>query len=85
MYDEPISILCDNTNSINISKNLVMHSKTKHILIKYQFLWEHATNNNIKLEYVRTKQHIEDIFTKPLARETFEYLRHNIGVVSSLH
>jgi hypothetical protein len=50
-YDEPISILCDNTNAIDISKNPVMHSKMKHILIKYHFLQEHATKKNIKLEY----------------------------------
>jgi hypothetical protein len=28
-YDEPIPIYCDNTSAINISKNLVMHSKTE--------------------------------------------------------
>jgi len=31
----PISILCDNTSAISISKNPIMHSKTKHISIKY--------------------------------------------------
>jgi hypothetical protein len=54
-YDEPISILCDNTNTINISKNNVMHSKTKHIAIKYHFLREQTTEKNIKREYVGTK------------------------------
>jgi hypothetical protein len=39
-YDEPIPIYCDNTSAINISKNPVIHSKTKHIPIKYHFLWE---------------------------------------------
>eukprot|EP00253_Pinus_taeda_P003549 PITA_03549 len=34
----PISILCDNASAISISKNLVMHSKTEHIPIKYHFL-----------------------------------------------
>eukprot|EP00253_Pinus_taeda_P036289 PITA_36289 len=34
----PISILCDNTNAISISKNPVMHSKTKHIPIKNHLL-----------------------------------------------
>jgi hypothetical protein len=77
-YDEPISILCDKTNVISISKNIVMHSKTKHIPIKYHFLWEHATEKNIKLEYVGTKEHIVDIFTKPLAREPFEYLQQKL-------
>eukprot|EP00253_Pinus_taeda_P015722 PITA_15722 len=36
----PIPILCDNTSAISISKNPVMHSKTKHIPIKYLFLRE---------------------------------------------
>jgi hypothetical protein len=36
-YDKPIPIYCDNTSAINISKNPVMHSKTKHITIKYHF------------------------------------------------
>jgi hypothetical protein len=60
-----------------------MHSKTKHILIKYHFLQEQATEKNIKLEYVRTKEKIVDNFTKPLARETFEYLQQNLGIVST--
>jgi hypothetical protein len=82
-YDEPILILCDNTSAISISKNPVMHSKMKHILIKFHFLWEHVTEKNIKLEYIGTKEKIADIFTKPLPRESFEYLRQKLGVVSS--
>jgi hypothetical protein len=39
-YDEPIPIYCDNTSATNISKNLVMHSEMKHILVKYHFLQE---------------------------------------------
>ena len=74
-YDEPIPIFCDNTSATNISKNPVMHSKTKHIPIKFHFLREQVTEKNIKLEYVETKEQIVDIFTKPLPRETFEYLR----------
>ena len=82
-YDESIPILCDNTSAINISKNLVMHSKTKHIPIKFHFLREQVTEKNIKLEYIGTKEQIVDIFTKPLPRETFEYLRQRLGVFSS--
>ena len=37
-YEHPIVINYDNSSAINISKNLVMHSKTKHIPIKYHFL-----------------------------------------------
>ena len=82
-YDEPIPILCHNTNAINISKNPVMHSKTKHIPIKFHILREHVTEKNIVLEYVDTKEQIVDIFTKPLPRETFGYLRQKLGVIPS--
>ena len=37
---EPLVMFCGNTSAINISKNLVMHSKTKHIAIKYHFVRE---------------------------------------------
>jgi len=51
----PISILCDNTSAISISKNLVMHSKTKYIPIKYRFLHEQVLEKKVKLEYVPSK------------------------------
>ena len=82
-YDEPIPILCDNTSAISISKNPVMHSKTKHIPIKYHFLREQVTEKHIKLEYIETKEQIADIFTKPLPKGTFEYLREKLGVIPS--
>jgi hypothetical protein len=82
-YDVPITIYCDNTISIRISNNPVMHSKTKHIPIKYHFLREHVAEKNIRVEYVGTKEKVEDIFTKPLPRESFEYLFQRLRVIST--
>jgi hypothetical protein len=82
-YDEPIPIYCDNTSTISISKNPVMHSKMKHIPIKYHFLREQVAEKNIRVEYVGTKEQVADIFTKPLPRESFEYLRQRLGVIST--
>ena len=42
-YDRPILINHDNYSAINISKKPVMHSKTKHIPIKYHFLREQVS------------------------------------------
>eukprot|EP00253_Pinus_taeda_P002567 PITA_02567 len=84
-FNEPIPIFCDSTSAISISKNPVMHSKTKHIPIKYHFFKEQVTEKNIKLEYVGTKEQIADIFTKPLPCETFEYLCQKLGILPSSH
>ena len=81
--DKPSPIQCDNTSAISISKNPVMHSETKNIPIKFHFLQEQVTEKNIKLEYIGTKEQVADVFTKPLPRETFEYLREKLGVILS--
>ena len=79
---EPVVMFCDNTSAIKICKNLMMHSKTKHIVIKYHFVRELVQDKEIRLEYVHTKEHIVDIFTKPLPKDAFLYLRGKLGVTS---
>jgi len=71
-YEEPITIFCDNSSVIKISKNLVLHSKTKHISIKFHFLREQVNKNEVRLECVPSKDQIADIFTKPLPKDSFE-------------
>jgi hypothetical protein len=82
-YDEHIPIYCDNTSAISISKNSLMHSKTKYIPIKYHFLREQFAENNISVEYVETKEQVADNFTKPLPWESSEYLRQRLRVIST--
>jgi hypothetical protein len=82
-YTDPIPIHCDNTSSISVSKNPVLHSKTKHIPIKYHFLREQVSNRIVQLNYIPSTEQITDIFTKPLAATPFEYLRQNLGVIIS--
>ena len=62
-----------------------MHSKTKHISIKYHFLREQFSEQKVKLEYVNTNSQIVDIFTKPLPKDTFVYLRQKLGVIPLLN
>jgi hypothetical protein len=67
-YNVSIPILCDNTSAISVSKNLVFHSKTKHIPIKYHLLREQVTKIVVSLWYIPSKDQIVDIFTKLLAK-----------------
>lgn len=81
-FCEPISIMCDNTNAINISKNPVMQSRTKHITIRCHFLKEKVANDELKLYFLPMKKNIEYSFTKPFPKEVFEYLHKKVGVVT---
>ena len=35
---EKVSLLCDNESAVKLANNLVQHSRTKHIDIRYHFL-----------------------------------------------
>ena len=78
---EPITLYFDNTSAINISKNLVMHTKTKHIAIKYHYVRELVQDKEVRMEYVHTKEKIANIFTKALPKDAHEYLRGKLGVI----
>ena len=79
---EHVPIKCDNTSAINISKNLVEHSRTKHIEIGHHFLRDHVQKCDVTLEFVSTKDQLADIFTKPLSEEQFVDIRTQLGVIS---
>ena len=53
---EHLTIYCDNTSAINIFKNLVQHSRTKHIEIRHQFIRELVEDGTLTLEFI----HIDD-------------------------
>jgi len=76
-----VILYCDNTNAINISKNPLMHTKTKNIVIKYHYLRGLVKDKEVKMEYVNTKEQIVDIFTKALPKDAHEYLRGKLGVI----
>ena len=63
--------MCDNTSDINISKNLIQHSRTKHIDIKYHFIRATVLKGDIELEFVSTSDQLADILTKPLDEKAF--------------
>ncbi|KAH9763597.1 Integrase catalytic domain-containing protein [Citrus sinensis] len=82
---EQIPIKCDNTSAINLSKNPIQHSRTKHIEIRHHFLRDHVQKGDIALEFISTEKQLADIFTKPLCEEQFSKIRHELGMMKFLH
>ena len=77
-----LTIYCDNPSTINISKNLVQHSRTKHIEIRHHFIHELVEDDILTLEFIHTNDQTTYLFTKPLDGRRFEFLHQNISVIS---
>ncbi|GKB68070.1 hypothetical protein Tco_0929482 [Tanacetum coccineum] len=73
-----IPIYCDSKSAIAISCNPVQHSRTKHINIRYHFIKEHIEKGTIELYFVGTEYQLDDLFTKALSKERFEFLVYKI-------
>nr|KYP59425.1 Copia protein [Cajanus cajan] len=80
IYESSIPVLCDNTTTINIPKNPILHSRTKHIEIKHHFIRYHVQKGTFDLIYVETECQLADIFTKPLQEDRYVWLRDRLGM-----
>ncbi|GKD19190.1 retrovirus-related pol polyprotein from transposon TNT 1-94 [Tanacetum coccineum] len=81
---DDVPIMCDNKGAIDLSKNLVQHSQTKHIEIRHHFLCDNVQKGHISIEKVPSVDNITDILTKPLKRESFNYLRLGLGIMEHI-
>jgi hypothetical protein len=82
MDDEKILIHCDNSSSIKLTKNPILHGRCKHIDVRFHFFRDLAKDNVIELVHCKTQDQIADIMTKPLKFEAFNKLRNSLGVVN---
>ena len=76
-----ILILCDNTSVINLSKNPIMHCKTKHIQIRLHFIRDHVQKDDITLKFIQTNLQLADIFTKPFNEKWFVFICRELGML----
>jgi len=76
-----IPLKCDNTSAITLSKNPVMHSRTKYIEIRPHFLRDHISKGDCCIEFIDSEHQLADIFTKPLARDRFFFIRNELDIL----
>jgi len=62
---ENVPLRCDNISIINLTKNPIMHYRTKHIEIRHYFNRDHVEKRECKIEYIDTNNQLVVIFTKP--------------------
>ncbi|GJU06612.1 hypothetical protein Tco_1123042 [Tanacetum coccineum] len=81
---DDVPVMCNNKGAIDLSKHPVQHSLTKHIEIRHHFLCDNVQKGHISIEKVTSVDNIADILTKPLKRESFNYLRLGLGMMEHI-
>lgn len=79
------TIMCDNSSAIKLSKNPVLHGRSKHIDVRFHFLRDLSKDGVVKLVHCGTNDQIADILTKPLRLDVFVRLREKLGVCERIN
>jgi len=80
--NDPTSIFCSNSSTIQLSKHNIFHRKSKRIDTCYHFIRELVNDGQISLFFFVSKEQLAHMFTKPLGTFTFVYQREHLGIDS---
>ena len=65
-YNIPITMMVDNTSSINVAEHSINYPRTKHIDVAYHFTREHLIRKSFTLSDVLSNDNTADLITKRL-------------------
>ena len=68
----PFKLYSDNTAAISVVTGEKYLEKTKHLVVKVEFLRDQIRDGILEVEWISTHDMTADIFTKNLGRTTFE-------------
>ena len=70
----------DNMLALTLTKNAVLHSRTKHIDIRHHFIRDLVAKGTVEVMFCSTNQQVADILTKSLSSGKHEYFRLQMGI-----
>ena len=62
------TLYCDNMSALYMTVTLVMHARTKHVLMDYHFVNEKVSMIQLLTQFVKSKDQLVDIHTKTLTK-----------------
>ncbi|CAH9131081.1 unnamed protein product [Cuscuta epithymum] len=77
---EEYIIHCDSQSAMDLSKNSMYHSRTKHIDVRYHWLREAIEEDELKLSKIHTNKNATDMLTKVVPHEKHKLCTSIIGM-----
>ena len=70
-----LQVHCDSVTSIYLATNQVYHARTKHIDVKYHFVWDILEDGDIEVKKIHTNDNSTDMLTKVLPGVKFNHYK----------
>ncbi|CAL5417495.1 unnamed protein product [Camellia sinensis] len=80
LKQEKFTVHCDSQSAIDLSKNSMYHSRTKHIDVRYHWIREVMDKQLLELIKIHTDMNPSDMMTKGVTRDKLEVCKHLIGM-----
>ncbi|CAA0830368.1 cysteine-rich RLK (RECEPTOR-like protein kinase) 8 [Striga hermonthica] len=80
MKQERYDIHCDSQSALDLSKNAMYHSRTKHINVRYHWLRQAVKEQQFKLEKIHTDGNPTDMMTKVVTGGKLQLCAELIGM-----
>ena len=77
---EPTRMFIDDWAVDLLTRNPVNHAATKHIDIRYHFIWECIEDGSVNLKLIRTNDMATDILTKALVVTKHKHFCQMLGM-----
>ncbi|KAG8496230.1 hypothetical protein CXB51_009159 [Gossypium anomalum] len=78
----PPVVWCDNSSTVLLAANPVLHAQVKHVELDLHFIWDKVLSVNLQVNYVPGRDQIADILNKPLTIGSFAQCRDKLNVIS---
>ncbi|KAK3005774.1 hypothetical protein RJ639_016073 [Escallonia herrerae] len=79
LKQESSTVYCDNQSAIHLTKNQMFHERTKHIDVRFHFIWDVVSQGTVMVERIFIVENSADMMTKHIPEIKFKHCLDLIG------
>lgn len=80
-HSQYVPSYCDNQSALHLSKNFILHERTKHMELDYHFIRDKVTVGIMDPRYIHMKEQLADLFTKGLSVGPLTHLLSKMSIL----